>query len=159
MLINILLGLIFLALIIYLILQLLGRRKSPRSIAAKELEQERRRRERRKENLRRIQEHVRFRTARLAEAVGEVADTMGDAANVSSETSDGMVYVQAGDASYSAVFRLPEYDLDAENLDVEAYADKYGKYVLEQEGERFEYESLDEIIRHLARELAKSAGV
>lgn len=158
MLINILLGLIFLGLLAYLIFQVYSGSKTPRRIAAEELEQERRRKKRRSENLQRIQEQVELRSERLALAVQEVVRALGEESGVSMERDGRMTRVVAGEAEFTAVFRLPEYDLDARNLDVEQYADDYGKYVLQADGEEYRFDSLDEAVRFLARELARLAG-
>jgi hypothetical protein len=158
MLINVLLGLIFLALVVYLGLQVYDKTKSPGRIAAEELEQERRRRERRMDNLRRIREHVDERAVRIENAVGEVVRTLGEGSGVDYERDGRTTYVQAGDTQYAAEFLLPEYDLDVKNLDVESYSDKYGKYVLHGDDGKYEYESLDELVRYLARTLARSVS-
>lgn len=159
MIINVLLGLVFVALVVYLALQIYDKSKSPKRIAAEELEQEQKRRERRRDNLRRIQDHVRQRGEQLADAVGHVVEAVESRGDVSLENDEGVIYVHLGDKTYSAAFRLPEFDLDVRNLDVHSYADEYGKYVLEHEGQRWEYASLDEIVRALARSLARHMDV
>lgn len=157
MLIEILSLLVFLALLVYLGVQIFGRR-SPRRIAEKELERELKRREQRKENLNRIQRQVERRSQGLARAVKEVVDALGPDSGVTCEVHDGIVYVHAGEESCSAVFRLTEYDLDAVSLDVDDYADRYGKYILEHGGEKSEYGSLEDVVRFFARTLARRAG-
>jgi len=155
MIINIVFGLVFVSLVVYLAVQMYGKSKSPKRIADEEFEQEQRRRERRRENLRRIQEHVQARGEELGDAVRHVADALEGKADLVVENDQGVLHVQLGETSYSAAFRLPEFDLDERNLDVEAYADAYGKYVLEVNGDRREFASLDEIVRALARSLAR----
>jgi hypothetical protein len=158
MLINVLFGLIFLGLLGYLAFQIYSGSKTPGRIAAEELEQERRRKKRRAENLQEIREQVDYRSERLAQAVDEVVRALGEGSGVYMERDDRTVRVVAGEAEFTAVFRLPEYDLDARNLDVEKYAKDYGKYVLQADSEEYRFDSLDEAVRFLARELARLAG-
>jgi hypothetical protein len=158
MLINVLLGLIFVGLLGYLAFQIYSGSKSPGRIAAEELEQERRRKKRRTENLQKIREQVDHRSERLAQAVEEVVRALGDEPGVYMERDDRTVRVVAGEAEFTAVFRLPEYDLDARNLDADQYADEYGKYILKADSEEYRFDGLDEAVRFLARELARLAG-
>jgi hypothetical protein len=156
MIINIILGLFVLAVLSYYLAQYFQSRKSVRSILDEEIEEQRRRRRRKEENLRGIREVIRSRTEELAAAVKEIESALGGRAEVSSRSEEQTVYLDLEGETLAATFRLPEYDLSAEDLDVQRYAEEYGKYLLETpSGAREEYRSLQEVVRVMARLAAR----
>lgn len=156
MIINIILGIFVLAVLSYYLAKYFQSRRSVRSILDEEIEEQRKRRRRKEENLRRIREVILSRTDALASAVKEIEAALGGRAEVSSRSEEQTVYLDLEDETLAATFRLPEYDLSAESLDAERYADEYGKYVLETaSGGREEYRTLQEVLRVMARLAAR----